>query len=238
MYSNRSLQKKLREAFGETTLGDLKAKGKYIVVPAFSMTSGKPRIFKTDHSDTLTMHDRYQLWQIALASSAAPMYLPLVQLPSPVGDFQERFCDGGVFANHPALIGYAEATYHLSTPSGRVRLLSVSTPRADLAEHAKLTGRLQQYLLQRGVLRWGTKISSVFIDGTSEICHEALRRIVSASGNTEAVYERISLTKPSGTGLDVATPHAIETLQKIGTEAAVQETVRQKVKPFFDNNGA
>jgi patatin-like phospholipase/acyl hydrolase len=46
----------------------------------------------------------------------------------------ETFCDGGVVANHPALLGYTEAVHELSAPPHAVPLLSLSTPRTDLSQ--------------------------------------------------------------------------------------------------------
>ena len=51
LYGNAGLQQALNEAFGGQTLGSILAKGKYVVIPAFCLTTGKPRLFKTDHGD-------------------------------------------------------------------------------------------------------------------------------------------------------------------------------------------
>jgi patatin-like phospholipase/acyl hydrolase len=232
-YSNRALREALTEAFGATTLGDIKAKGKSVLVTAFSVTAGKPRVFKTDHSDELTRDDGYLLRDVALASAAAPIYFPVVSLRSPVNQIEERYCDGGVFANHPALLGYAEAVSHLGVASTDIQVLSVSTPRADLSEQASMRSSLQQYFLSRGFISWGTKLAGVMIDSTSMIAHETLRRILSWRGNNGAQYVRIILDKPSGLGLDVATKRSTETLRQLGSEKAFSTEVRDQIAHFF-----
>jgi patatin-like phospholipase/acyl hydrolase len=232
-YSNQPLKDALRDSFGDMTLGDIKAKGKFVLITAFSVTTGKPRIFKTDHSADLTRDDGYFVRDIALASAAAPVYLPVVQLRAPVNGSEEWYCDGGVFANHPALLGYAEALSHLAIASEDVHILSLSTPRADLSERASARSMLQQYLLSRGLISWGTKLAGVMIDSTSMIAHETLRRLISWQAESDAKYVRIMLDKPRGVDIDVATRKATETLMQIGSEKAYSTEVRNQIAPFF-----
>lgn len=232
-YSNQPLKAALKDAFGDTTLGDLKSKGKLILVTAFSVTTGKPRVFKTDHSADLTRDDGYLVRDIALASAAAPIYLPVVRLRAPANGSEEWYCDGGVFANHPALLGYAEAVSHLAVSPEDVRVLSLSTPRADLAERSSARSLLQQYLLSRGVISWGTKLAGVMIDSTSMIAHETLRRLVSWRPESQGHYVRITLDKPRGVDMDVATSKATDTLMQVGSEKAYSTEVRNLIAPFF-----
>ncbi len=177
-YSNHALKNALQDAFGDLTLGDIHAKGKCVLIPAFSITNGKPRIFKTNHAPGLTRDDGYRVYEVALASSAAPLYLPIVQLQSPTGSYMEQYCDVGVFANHPSLLVYAEALYHLKIPLGDIQILSVSTPRTDLAESHSTFGLFQRFLLSRGVIGWSTKVAAVLIDATSNIADQTLRRLM------------------------------------------------------------
>lgn len=232
-YSNRALAAALGDAFGERTLGDVQVGGKRALVTAFCMSAGEPRVFKTDHAVGLTLHDRYRLRDVALASSAAPVYLPNVVIPSPTTGAPERFCDGGVFANHPAVLGYAEAVSHLDVSPTAVRLLSVSTPRASLAEGSSAGGPLDRFLLSRGVLGWSTKISGVMIDGTSKIAHHTLDRLVRPFRAGGARYERIDLERPRGTDLDIATARATAALVHAGSHRATLAETRARLAPFF-----
>src|SRR5262249_47865992 len=75
-YSNKALKEALEDSVKEITLGDLRARGKYVLVTAFSLTAVQPRVFKTNHSPGLTRDDNYRISDIALASAAAPTYLP------------------------------------------------------------------------------------------------------------------------------------------------------------------
>lgn len=233
-YGNGALRAALKDYFAEITLGDLRRKGKLVLIPAFSVTSGKPRVFKTDHNAHLTRDDGYLVRDVALASSAAPVFLPLVEVRSPTTGDRERYCDGGMFANHPALLGYAEAIYQLGAEPSQIQILSVSTPRTDLAEYRSAVGRIPKYLLSRGLFIWRTKIIQTMIDSTSNITDEILRRIIASPGPGTPTYERITFRKPPGVGLDIATTSATETLCSIGYELARQNTTRSKLRVFFE----
>lgn len=232
-YGNGHLRAALKDAFGDATLGSILEKGKYVIVPAFCLTTGRPRIFKTDHGDGLSRHNQYKVRDVALASSAAPIYLPVVELESPIDGRVERFCDGGIFANHPALLGLAEALYHLKAAPADIRILSVSTPRSRTAEEFSAVGLLRRYVLSRGLILWAGPMAGLFIDSTSEIVNEALRRLVLCIGCSRADYQRIVFPKPRGVDLDIANRAATHTLQTIGVEEGGNNEVRDRMRVFF-----
>lgn len=230
-YPGGPLSEALDGVFGDATLADITSRGKSVLVAAFNVSSGTPKIFKTDHSPNLTDHKHYRLADIALASSAAPIYFPLVDLAHPVSGLVERFCDGGVFANSPALLAYAEAVKELNVPPVEIDLLSVSTPRASLAER-KAAENLRA---NRGLIRWGWngRIAQVMIDGTSAASDEALSRLVGALGGGRGGYARVRLNAIDGLEMDVATPAAAESLMQIGVEEARRADRRNELARFF-----
>jgi patatin-like phospholipase/acyl hydrolase len=233
LYSNVHLRQALQNSFDDLTLGDLRRSGKYVLIPAYNLTAGRPRIFKTNHSPELTLDDDYLVRDIALASAAAPIFLPIVSLLSPTNGVEERFCDGGLFANCPALLGYAEAISYLKSAPEKIQILSLSTPRTSLAERSSAQSWLDRALLSRGLLVWGPRLTNVMIDATSTIMHFALLRIMEAHSSARANYERIELQRPEGVALDIATQQATETLQQIGCEHARDTATRRLIRPFF-----
>lgn len=230
-YDNAPLREALRDAFGDTTLGDLKANGKKVLVTAFSLTSGYPKVFKTDHAAELTAHDRYLVRDVALASSAAPYYLPIVELRDPNTRVIERFCDGGMGANSPALLAYAEAVSHLQCDPRAISLLSLATPRVDLSEPSSMQSRAKR-ALSRGYSGWGfgERIISLALDGASALTDTALARLAESAG---ARYARVRFKQPEGLGLDIVTPEATETLRHLGSERASSAEIRRQLKHFF-----
>jgi hypothetical protein len=63
------------------------------------------------------------MWQVAMATTAAPTYFPVYSLP---GD-HVRLVDGGVWANSPSMVGVAEAVSMFGRPLDQIRLLSLGT---------------------------------------------------------------------------------------------------------------
>jgi len=236
LYGNAGLRKALDNTFGDQTLGSILKKGKYVVIPAFCLTTGKPRIFKTDHANNLSQHNQYLIRDVALASSAAPVYLPVVEIPFPVDGRMERFCDGGIFANHPAILGLSEALYCLNATPADLSILSVSTPRSNLAEEASAAGIFRRYILSRGLCMWGFKMARLFIDSTSEITNETIYRIYASIGCSKYTFQRVVFNKPKGLDLDVANRRATHTLETLGTEKGSNNEVRDRMKQFFNTN--
>lgn len=231
LHDNAPLMAALTKAFGTMTLGDLRQRGKTVLIPAFNLTAGRPTIFKTDHAAGLRAHDKYLLRDIALASSAAPKYLPLIELTDPVTGVKERYCDGGVVANSPALLGYAEAVSHLGIAPADLEILSLGTPREDLSEPLSSL-KWSQRTLARGLWAWGLgeRVISLAIDGGAMVSDTALLRIAQAAG---ARYARVRLAQPAGVGLDIATTIATCTLTQLGAEKARDAGVQRTVAPFF-----
>lgn len=236
-YSNKPLKAALQNTFNDLTIGDIYQKyNKLVLITAFQVSSGKPRIFKTDHSPDLSRDNNYLLRDVALASSAAPTYLPLVKLKSPRSGTIETYCDGGVFANQPALLGYAEAVSHLNIPEEEINILSLSTPRADLAEWESSQNFIRRYFLSRGLAFWRSKIFSVMIDSTSTIAHETLRRLL-AWNSSNPRYTRVHLNKPHGVEMDVTTKKATEALKQIGSELAHSNETRNQISKYLSSKG-
>lgn len=233
LYSNRELRSALSDVFGDLTLGSILEKGEYAVIPAFCLTTGRPRIFKTDHADGLSRHNQYSIGDIALASSAAPIYFPVVEVKTPDDARVERYCDGGIFANHPALLGLAEALYHLKRPLTEIKILSVSTPRSMVAEDFSAVGFVRRRVLRRGLFAWRRSLAGLFIDSTSDISDEALRRIFFAIGGSKSDYQRIVFPRPQGLDLDIATTNATHTLETMGVEKGSNREVRDQMEVFF-----
>jgi predicted acylesterase/phospholipase RssA len=228
-YDNVALRAVLRDQFGELTLADIQQKGKAVLVTAFNVTSGNPRLFKTDHSDNLTRDGDLTLVDVALASTAAPMYFPVVSVTNPRDSVTEAFCDGGVVANHPTLLAYAEAVSEFRANPAEIRILSLSTPRKHLGE-----GSVAARSLDRGWLSWRKTLPDILIDSNSKIAHEVLRRIVeSYSPDERPLYERVLLHNAHSLAMDCADEAATNELESLGASAAGANDTRGRLQPII-----
>lgn len=122
-YSNNELKKALEEVFEDLTIGDLE---KQICIPAIRLSNQQVTVFKKDHSPNLSLHNEIPLVKVALATSAAPTYFPIVKIEEAGNGY---FVDGGLAVNDPSLIGATEASkYFVDRESNeKFDLLSISS---------------------------------------------------------------------------------------------------------------
>jgi len=85
-------------------------------------------------------------------------------------------------------------------------------------------------LLKRGVLLWGSKLATIFIDASADASHQTVARLA-AVGRSR--YVRISMTAAAGLEMDLATPQTTNTLKLVGTTEANRNEVRDILAPFF-----
>lgn len=159
-YNNKELEKALQEMFGNRTLADSHC---LLCIPAFSLTDGRPFIFKYDHPEgDLRRDNQTKYVDVALATSAAPTYLPIISIKN----YDHRqFTDGGVYANNPTLIGVTEALRYFVGKDKKfqqlmvmsIGLLEPNPGRRFVAKHG------------RSVLDWNKDLIATFFEGQASI---------------------------------------------------------------------
>lgn len=117
----KPLHTALQEVLGSRTLGDSPVR---LAIPSFSLTSNKVYLFRTPHLPRLRRDHRESMVDVALATTAAPTYLPA----HPLGGL--RLVDGGVWANNPTMVGVVEAIASCRISPGSVHVLNVGTTTA------------------------------------------------------------------------------------------------------------
>lgn len=124
----------IKQCVGEQrTLGDSKCP---LVVNAFHAAGGKPVCFKTRHHDDLKKDHTRKAWEVAMATSAAPVFYRAFQ-----AEDGADYVDGGVWANCPVLVGAIEAIDRFGIPRDQIDILSVGTTKTPFAiDHAARCG--------------------------------------------------------------------------------------------------
>jgi uncharacterized protein len=108
----------LEGVLGENKLGD---SAKRLVIPAWDAQMDAVYIFKTPHHQRLMCDWRIPMVDVALATSAAPLYFPAARVDG------HRLIDGGVWANNPSVVAITEAVSMLDVPLRAIRVLNVGT---------------------------------------------------------------------------------------------------------------
>ena len=172
-YRNALLARSLRDIFGERTINEALTP---VCIPSYELTNSYPRIWKDEHAEDLVSWGDQPAWKIALATSAAPLYLPGIQILS--GD---SHVDGGLFANNPTLVGLTEAVQSFRQPLDRIRILSVGAgERAERISYERAR--------RMGLWHWRTAIYEHMLIAQSRIAHEVASRLLPPGR-----YERINI---------------------------------------------
>ena len=153
-YRAAGLEGVLRGVFGDQLLCESRVP---LVIPAFDLGESTVHLFKTPHHERLRRDWKAPIWQVAMATSAAPTYFPAFCLP---GD-GVRLVDGGVWANNPAMVGVTEAVSMFGQPLDTIRVLSIGTTSDT---------RIRPRGLDRGgLVQWfrSPKVTDVLLRGQS-----------------------------------------------------------------------
>ena len=124
-YEATALRTALEEVFGERTLGESSTR---LVVPAFDRTRGVVYLFKTAHHPRLKTDWKEKVVDVALATAAAPTYLPEHQLPNGI-----HVLDGGIWANNPTGLAVVEAVGLLGWKPAELQVLSLGCSQEPAA---------------------------------------------------------------------------------------------------------
>ena len=149
--SNQELQSALYEIFGDQTFGELYETHRIgLCVSASAFLAHKPRVFKTPHLAKKDRDNDLLLVDACMASSAAPIYLPLASITED-GLPCQAYADGGLWANDPVLLGLIEA---LATSETEQPVLIVSVGTC-----APPVGNQPVTKFDRGIMDWRGGIS-------------------------------------------------------------------------------
>jgi hypothetical protein len=116
-YSPDNLQLALEQLFGSKTLGHSRVR---LLIPSFDATKADIHIYKTAHHERLGMDYRLSAVEVAMATAAAPTYLPA---------YDSEHCitmvDGGLWANNPVSFAVVEALTLLQWNGDELDVLSI-----------------------------------------------------------------------------------------------------------------
>lgn len=150
IYVADALRTALTKVLGGRLLGD---STKRLVIPAWDVQRGAVHVFKTPHHTRLVRDWRIPMVDVAMATSAAPVYFPAARVDG------HRLVDGGVWANNPSVVAIAEAVSMLNVPLGCIKVLNVGTID-ELTNHPKRCDR-------GGLLHWAKPIAPLILNAGS-----------------------------------------------------------------------
>ncbi|MEZ5938368.1 MAG: CBASS cGAMP-activated phospholipase [Hyphomonadaceae bacterium] len=201
----------------EMRIGDLKHR---VLVTSVNVTKGSPQVFKTGHHPTFVRDPKKRVVDVALATSAAPTFFEMHTIDN------ERFVDGGLYANSPDLLAVHEATKFLGAKEEDVSVLSVGTTTAKFSMAGSTPSKL-------GWLGWmeGQRLISVMVSSQQMMSDFMLRH---KFGDRYVRIDRSqSKEQERELSLDTASEIAQQDLRGLA-EAAFQDAIpTSQLKAFF-----
>lgn len=188
-FDSAPLQRELQACFGATLLGESR---KRLVVTSYDMENDDVRLMKTSHHPRLRNDYKLPMWQVALATSAAPTYFSACRAIR-----NTRLVDGGVWANNPTMVGLTEAVSLLNVPLADIRILSIGTSW-------ELKHRSDD-LDQAGKLGWKSEIVDVMFRSQSHAAVKQAQLLLDTPDQQRVL--RLDFPVPADTfGLDRVDP--------------------------------
>jgi uncharacterized protein len=126
-YPQQPLRDALCQVFGDRRLGD---SDRRLLIPSWDVQCGQVHLFKTPHHPRLTRDWKLPMVDVALATTAAPTFLPAARVDG------HRLVDGGTWANNPSVVAITEAVSILGVPLNAIWILNIGTTN-EVAYHAK-----------------------------------------------------------------------------------------------------
>jgi patatin-like phospholipase/acyl hydrolase len=140
----------LRAALGSRLLGD---SDRRLVVTSWDPEHGRVHLFKTPHHVRFVRDWKIPMVDVAMATSAAPIYLPAADVDG------QRLIDGGVWANNPSVVAVVEAIGALRVPLQAIRVLNVGTTE-EVPDHPSK-------LHSGGLLTWAPHVTHLVLSANS-----------------------------------------------------------------------
>lgn len=175
-YHAEPLQDALTEMLGPRTFGE---STKRLVITSYNLGEDDVYLFRTPHLAHLTRDWRELAVDVAMATAAAPTYLPVVRLGG------IRLVDGGVWANNPAMVALTEAIGPLGVPLDAIRVFSLGTTIDVRHRHRRLD--------RGGLVPWASDAVEVLMRAQSNSVTKQVRHFLGDHG-----VLRIDPTVPAG----------------------------------------
>lgn len=228
-YSDKALQEILQDIFGDRRISE---SNNLLCIPSYSMTDGRPWVFKYDHKEGgLSRDNKARYVDVALATSAAPTYFPVCEI-----DYYDhkQFIDGGVWANNPTLVGVIEAIKYFvgkNREFDSIQVLSVSS--LSLAK-----GKPIGWKRHRAFRGWLGDLFDTSMNGQNEFTDYVMSSL-SELNEIDIEYQRIPSAHISHeqihlVDLDASSKASLNLLSGKGNDTGVIYRKKPEIQAFFN----
>lgn len=204
-YDDANIESVLKELLGDVKISETL---KPIVVPSYDLSSATPVFFKTSSAISDSTLDFY-LYEISRATSSAPSYFKPHLMT--IKNKAASLIDGGIFANNPAMCGYAEGLRFIDSIEEKINIISVGC--GDLDD----TYSYNQ-VKDWGLVNWVLPILNITNDGVGDTVDYQLKQVLANPNSQLKNYYRLQASlRGASTSADDVTKENIENLVQIAT---------------------
>ena len=173
-YCPFALEEAFESAFSGKTLKDVNQTR--LILPTLNLTDGEPHVFRSLHLPKAVHDQDVKIADAVIASTAAPTYFPHRRING------KDYVDGGLWANDPSLLGFAEAIriqyfeeHHneqdeddpLNYEIDGIHVLSIGTGKAQSS--------LAPPGADAGLLYWAPRVADVMATAQTQGVHLPLK---------------------------------------------------------------
>ncbi len=237
-YSFKGIERLMKQYFGETELKDALVN---TLVTSYDLEQRATFIFKSRLARERPDAENFLMRDVARSTSAAPTYFEPKLVKR--GDGRMALVDGGVFANNPAALAYAEAKEIYDTDGFSTRgitfkdLADEGVPPREIVEPFYLlslgTGTSQKPIKYEkakgwGLVNWVRPIIDIMMQGSSDSVHYQMRQLLPPHIDGTDRYTRLNVENiaKEHISMDNAKPENLEALQGYAREFINKQTRR------------
>lgn len=162
--SSSGIERVMRRSFGDARLKDAVTD---ILIPCYDIEHRTPHIFKSRWARRQPQYD-LKMSEVARAASATPTMFEPLRLARPGVGGHVSLVDGGVFANNPALLAFAEIKAMRAREGDNFLVVSLGTGES-------MEKMQRKYLTDWGYVRWSIPMIELVSESNSEAIHEQMR---------------------------------------------------------------
>lgn len=220
-YSAKYLRLALESVFEDKKIAE---SNNFLCIPAYNTLTANPRVFKKDF-DNYTEDDRKSYVDVALATSAAPTYLPVMEIEG------DQYVDGGLWANNPILVALSEYLYKFVQDKrfDGLEILSISSCQKTKGE--------KHHKLNRAFIDWSDTLFDAYSIGQSKSTMFLLSKL-KESLTFPFDFHRIenlplSPEQDKIIDMDNASEASMKLLVKIADNTAMTAKMRPEIAHYF-----
>nr|WP_321452622.1 CBASS cGAMP-activated phospholipase [uncultured Carboxylicivirga sp.] len=229
-YDDKNLRKALEDTFGDKKIEDC---DNLLCIPSYSYTDARPWVFKKDHKEgKLTRDNKAYCVDVALATAAAPTYLPLAEI-----DYYDskQFVDGGIWANNPSMVGFIEAITYFVGEGKDYDSLKIMSISSLTSSSGKKTGLKRQ----RSFRHWKSDLFDIMMTGQAKF-NEYFMSQIHHFNNVPITFVRVpsevlSPEQQSIIEMDNAEKDAINLLKGKGNDMGEIWRKKPEIAQFFED---